>query len=505
MTIATLVLLFGALAGGASTGGPPPQEVALASAVAAEPPGSAVAAEPPQASPDALAHGTEGPPPGTPTISLDAAVRLALERNFALLDSDDVLAGALWAERTARSRFLPSLTPLYQRAEERSLYELDLAQQLPFTGGRLGASGRYQTDPGRDAPYPRTTDLRLQLTQPLLRGFGPNASLFELRNARRLRVGQERAVALARQRVVIDVSRSFYDVIAYRQLLDVARQSLSRTEALLRSSSARLEAGMASKLDVFRAQLQAAQGRDALVRSESSLASALERFRAVLALAPGDPLEPAAAALPPLDASGTEPVEQLVQVALDRRLELREAREQVDDARRAASLARQNLLPQLDLDLSFTQSGVGGSFGDAWTAGDRRLSVALSASYPLQQSAARADRALAQIQLGGRERLVRQREIEVEQEVRQARRDLVQIRKSLELQQQAVAVAGQQRRLAVLRYERGLGSNFDVVDAETSLVAARSALVQLTASWVVARLELQRATGTLEVPAEPAP
>ena len=62
-------------------------------------------------------------------------------------------------------------------------------------------------------------------------------------------------------------------------------------------------------------------------------------------------------------------------------------------------------------------------------------------------------------------------------------RELEQIQKSVELQRKAVEVADQQRRLAVLRYQRGLGSNFDVVDAESSLVTARSALVQLLTSY----------------------
>ena len=308
-----------------------------------------------------------------------------------------------------------------------------------------------------------------------------------------------------RQQLAIDVARAFYDVIAYRQLLDVARQSLSRTESLLRSSTARLEVGMASKLDVFRAELQASQARESMVRSEASLASALERFRAVLALGPGDPLEPESAALPALDRAAAVPLGTLVRGALERRLELLEVRDQVDDARRAASLARQNLLPQLDLNLSLTQSGYGGSFGDAWTAGDRRVGVSVNASYPLRQSAARATSALAQIQVVGRERHLRQRELEIEQEVRQALRDLEQIEKSIELQRKAVEVAAQQRRLAVLRYQRGLGSNFDVVDAESSLVTARSALVQLMTSRAVARLELERRTGGLDVLTEFAP
>ncbi len=465
-------------------------------------------AEPPASeaqTPAAAAAGVSvGPGTGAPTITLPAAVRLALERNFALLDWADALTGARWLEKTARSQFLPTATPFYQRTGERSVYELDLAQELPWLGGSLTASGRYLTDPASGAPYPRATDVRLTLRQPLLRGFGPNASLFELRNARRLRVGQERRLLLERQQVVIDVTRTFYDVIANRQLLDVARQSLSRTEALLRSSSARLEVGMASKLDVFRAELQASQARESTLSTEASLASALERFRSVLALAPDDPVEPEAAPLPALARPKVD-LAALVREALARRLELVEAREQVDDAHRAASLSLQNLLPQLDLNVSLAQSGYGGSFADAWTPRDRRVDVSVSASYPLRQSVARQASALAQLQVAGRERRVRQQELAIEQEVRQALRDLEQIEKSVELQQKAVEVAAQQRRLAVLRYERGLGSNFDVVDAESSLVTARSALVQRVTSWALARLELERATGTLDVPTETTP
>jgi outer membrane protein TolC len=445
-----------------------------------------------------------GPTEGAPTMSLAAAVRLALERNFALLDSVDALGASRWQEKAAFGQFLPTVTPIYQRSDERTVWGVDLAQKLPWTGGTLSAAGRYLSEPTADAPFPKTTDLRLVLTQPLLRGVGPNATFFDLKNARRAVQGQERSLALAQQRLAVDVASAFYGVIAQRQLLEVARQSLDRTEALLRSSEARLQVGLASKLDVFRAELQAAQARDAMVRSEAGLASALERFRALLALPPSDPVEPEAAALPaPADDLG--PVEVLVQQALDSRLELREVRDQVGDARRAASLATQNLLPQLDLSVGLTQLGFGGSFSDSWRAGDSRVEVFLSASYPLQQSSLRANRAVAQIEVGARERAVRQGELEVEQQVRQARRNLEQVRKSVDLQRRAVGVAAQQRRLAVLRYERGLGSNFDVVDAESSLVTARSALVQLLTAYAVARLDLKRATGTLDVLREFAP
>jgi outer membrane protein TolC len=445
-----------------------------------------------------------GPTPGAPTMSLAAAVRLALERNFALLDSLDTLNASRWQEKAAVGQFLPTVTPIWQRSDQRTVWGVDLAQKLPWTGGTLSATGRYLSEPTADAPFPRTTDLRLLLSQPLLRGVGPNATFFELTNARRAVQGQQRSLTLAQQRLAVEVAAAFYAVIAQRQLLDVARQSLGRTEALLKSSAARLEVGLASKLDVFRAELQAAQARDAMVRSEAALASALERFRALLALPPADPVEPEAAPLPS-PADDFAPTQELVARALDTRLELAEARDQVSDARRAASLATQNLLPQIDLNVGMTQLGYGGSFGDAWTAGDRRVEVYLSASYPIQQASQRAGQAVARIQVDARERAVRQAELDVEQQVRQALRDLDQVRKSVELQRQAVEVAVQQRRLAVLRYQRGLGSNFDVVDAESSLVTARSALVQLLTSYAVARLDLKRTTGTLDVQQEFAP
>jgi outer membrane protein TolC len=97
---------------------------------------------------------------------------------------------------------------------------------------------------------------------------------------------------------------------------------------------------------------------------------------------------------------------------------------------------------------------------------------------------------------------LRLREYEIEAEVRAALRDLERIRKSVELQRKAVDLAEQQQRLATLRYQRGLASNFDVVDAEGSLVTARTALVSLLTEYQVARMELLRATGTLDVERE---
>jgi outer membrane protein TolC len=202
-----------------------------------------------------------------------------------------------------------------------------------------------------------------------------------------------------------------------------------------------------------------------------------------------------------------EPLEVLVQRALENRLELQEARDQVGDAERSASLAKQNMLPELDLNVGVTQLGFGRSFGDAWRGGltDRQVEFFVSASYPIRQTTLKANRAVRELEVGVRQRGVTQLELEIEREVHRAWRELDRIRQSVEVQVQAVDVAEKQRRLAELRYQRGLASNFDVVDAESNLVVARSSLVSLLTSYAVARLELKRVTGTLSVDTEFAP
>jgi outer membrane protein TolC len=485
---ALILLATVGVAPAAEGGAPPPQETA----------------ETLRATPDEAAVGepTSGPRPGAVGISLAQAVAIALDRNFGILTAGDNVAAAKQRESASRSQFYPTLTPQYLRSTDEQALALDASQRLPWTGGKLSAIGAVRSNTTSEIGPSRVTDLRLLFTQPLLRGFGPTPTQFDLVNSQRARQTQERALDLGRQRLAVQVAAAFYQIVQQRQLLAVAEQSLKRSEGLRRASEARLEVGLVSKLDVFRAQLQASQAEDAMVRAQAGLEDALERFRVLLGLPPTDATEPEAVTLPDPSEDAPEPVEVLVPRALANRVELEEIRDQVTDARRTATLTRQALLPQLDLNLALTRGGLGNSFGDSFRAADRGFSFFLTTSYPLSRGTAVAAKTTAEIELQGRLRAVDQRRLEVESEVRSAVREMDRIRKSVELQGKAVEVAEQQLRLATLRYERGLASNFDVVDAEGRLIESRTALVGLRTSYQVARIELLRVTGTLDLARE---
>jgi outer membrane protein len=451
-----------------------------------------------------------GPQPGTPVVDLLEAVAMALRSNYQLLGGVDLVRGARLGESAARAQFFPKLTPSFQRALTDTgavaarTFSLGAQQRVPWSNGTLEATGALRTDPLADPALGRASDLSLSLKQPLLRGFGPTASFREITLARRAREAQERAFVRQEQDLIVRVTASFYQVVRQRQLMTVARQSLDRSENLLRASEARMRAGLASKLDVYRAELSLSYAQTAMISAETELQTGLEDFRVLLGRNPMDAVEPAAVTLSEDEhlQLRLEPLPVLVDRALANRLDLQETHDLVDDARRTASLARQNLLPQLDLTASMTRKGLGPSFGSSLGAlGDNRVEMFLSTSYPLERSSDRLSKALADMAVAASQRSFAQRRLEIEAEVRQAVRNLDRIVKNVELQRKGVDLAAQQHRLATLRYQRGIASNFDVVEAEEKLVAARAMLIGLLSDFQVARMGLDRVTGDLDVEA----
>ena len=437
-------------------------------------------------------------------VTLEDAWRIGLRDSFTMASARDAVRAADINALQARSRFFPKITPSYFNGPTERGWSVAASQSLPWLGGELQAERTSRTFEGILTPAARATDTSFTWSQPLLRGLGPNASLYDLRNARRARQAQDRAFILTRQRFMVEVARVHYQTLAQRELLSVARQSAARSVALRKASEARLEVGLSNKLDVYRAQLSESQAEQSTVQAETALQNAIEQFHFLLGRPPDDPSEPAPGEIAQATDHAIAPIDELVEIALGARVDLAEARDLVEDARRTASLSRQNLLPDMSLNLRFTEQRGSGPAGP-YAVTNRRWESFFAASLPLERAGDVAQWQLSNLEVTTRQRAYEQRRYEVENEVRSTHRQLLSLARSISTQQGAVDIADQQLRLANLRYQRGLASNFDVVDAEGSLLTARSSLVQLLAAYQVARLDLERVIGRLDLPKEPGP
>jgi outer membrane protein TolC len=307
----------------------------------------------------------------------------------------------------------------------------------------------------------------------------------------------------ARRRLVLEVAAAFYTIVRQQRLVHAGERALDRAANLRRASEARTKVGLATRLDVLRAELLAAQAEAYLATQREGLADGADRLKVLVGRPIEQPLEIAvdgplangvADALPIAPAA----VDGLVAVAYETRLELREARDRVADAERDASVARWKLLPDVSLSASYTQRGLGAPeralFPDRF--GGWRLAVVTS--YGLDRTSLTAATERAGIAARAARRAVADLEQQAAAEVRRAWRARARAAASVEIQAKAVELAQKQLRLAQLRYERGLAGNFDVVDAEAHVFAAESGLIAAEVETALAALALEHAVGTLD-------
>ena len=78
---------------------------------------------------------------------------------------------------------------------------------------------------------------------------------------------------------------------------------------------------------------------------------------------------------------------------------------------------------------------------------------------------------------------------------------LIQTKKALDVQQATIASAEEGLRIARLRYESGVGTQLEVLSAQTALTDARRLYAEALYSFRIARAGLQKAT-TLSIDTE---
>lgn len=370
-----------------------------------------------------------------------------------------------------------------------------LSKQLPV-GTTVALDGRTTTF-GNGATQFRDTGYTLGVSQQLLRGW-TTAAANERDRSRRGTESAGRAFDDARQRLVVSVAETYFAVIRNTRLLEAAQGTLDRARQLKTVSDARASVGLATGLDVLRADLLMSQSDAALAMQREALESASDALQTLIGRPVGRDLALADTDAGVVDDPADEPVEYFISSALVRRAETLEARDRILDASRSESIARWNLFPPLTLDVNYTRRGLGGAADPFGAALYNGWQVRLVSSYALDHADQKAAAGVAAIAVSAARRNQQDTGRRLEDEVRRAYRSWTRTKATLAIQAKAVTIAERQLRLAQLRYDTGVAGNFDVIDAENGLLQAKSALIGAEVDRAVASLTLARVSGTLD-------
>ena len=445
-------------------------------------------------------------------LSLRAAVGAALTTSPLLRTSDDARQLAEIRAAQANGQFGLKASPSLSTGSDPlgnplRTFGFGVSKRLP-TGADVQATAnsfRY----GQDAVL-RDSGYAFNVTQPLTRGFGITTAA-ERANTKRTIVTAERNAAEARHQLIVSTAEAYFAVLRQRRQIENAQRAVDRASRLRIGSVARAQVGLATELDVLRADLLSARAESSLAVAQEQLENALDTLKTTVGRRLDSDLElddealsdsslQAAGLVPEpaaLSGSPEEIVERLSQAAFAARLDLREARDRIADARRVETVARFNLFPQTSMNVTYTRRGLGSStdlFGpllNGWR-------VSFSSNYTLDRAEGRAAAATSSLTLHAAADEAVALEQRIRAEVRRAYRAWDRGRSAVDIQAKAVAIAEKQVRLAEIRYERGVAGNFDVVDAEGLLFQARADLEGARIDRALAGINLSRATGQLD-------
>jgi NodT family efflux transporter outer membrane factor (OMF) lipoprotein len=369
--------------------------------------------------------------------------------------------------------------------QARAQYDIRNADRLPTVG--VSAGGTRAPNAAGDQATSYTASLGFSAWE--IDFFGRIASLSESALARYLATDEGRKAAQVT--LVSSVANAWLNLAADEELLALTRDTLATREETLRLTRLRFENGVTSEIDFSLARSLTESSRAALAQ--------LQRQRAIdlntLALLIGQPVSPEFAVgvttqgvkLP--DVPAGLPAEVLV-----RRPDVRQAEQLMVAANADIGAARAAFFPRITLT-----AGVGTASSELsglFSGGSWGYTVAPSLLQPIFDAGRnRANLASAEV---GRDIAIAQYERAIQQAFREVA-DALAGRATFGEQVRALGAVvdaeSTRFRLARLRYDSGVASYLDLLDAQRALFTAQTSLVQSRLAALQNQVLLYRSLG----------
>lgn len=358
----------------------------------------------------------------------------------------------------------------------------------------------FLRDIGSGDGWDAVSHLSLNITQPILRGFGRSIVEEPLTQAERDVLYEARAYERFRRTFAVRIADSFFRVLEQVDRLENEEANFQNLVKLRERNEAFAEAGRLTDIQVDQARQDEFRARDRLISARRDLESALDDFKLTLGL----PIEVELA----LDEGGQRALEawpglrsdlaesEVVALALLHRLDHLTIVDRLVDAERgvlvAADALRMGLELGVEADFASDEGRPGALRGGLWKAN-------LGLDLPIDRIPERNAYRRALIERDAAERGVEQSLDEVRSELRDALRSLAAARASYEIQVGAVELARRRIESAALNLEAGRASTRDLLEAQDDLLTAQNDLAANLTDTILAGLALYRDMELLDV------
>ncbi|HBE50395.1 MAG TPA: transporter [Cyanobacteria bacterium UBA11369] len=422
----------------------------------------------------------------TQPLTLQQAIELARRNNRDLQVAQLQLERAQATLREARAALFPTV-------------DLDVTfSGARSTGTELGIEAQREAQ--RNVPPELRQEIADERTSTQLNSaVGINYNIFtagrvqaQIRAAQeQIRINQLQVESLGEQ-TRLDVSLAYYDLQQADEQVRISESAVRNAQRSLQDAQALFDAGLGTRFDVLRAQVQLARENQNLIRARSDRQTRRRDLARLLSV----PQSVNVVAADPVAVAGlwNPTLEQSIVLAFQNRAELQQRLAERNVNREQRRIARSDRFPQLSLFFNYNlldafNDGLG--LADGYQAGARlRWSIFDGGAANARAAQEEADIGIAETQFANDRNRIRFR-------VEQAYFTLQSSLENIQTASVALEQAAEALRLARLRFQAGVGTQTEVIDAENDLTTAEGDRVRAILDYNRALATLQREVSNL--------
>ncbi len=399
-------------------------------------------------------------------------------------------AGAAQAETLAdamRAAYRNNPTLNADRARQRGTDELVPAAKSgwrPTVNATAEIQREWTDSTGRDNAHRDSTTVRIDLSQPIFRGFRTVEGIKSAKAT--VEAGRQQLLA-TEQSVLFNVAAAYLAVVRDQQILAIRKQNVANLQKQAKAAQARFDAGEVTRTDVSQSRARVSGAQGDVASAQSNLQGSIAAYVNVVGHKPSK-LKYSRLGKVPRSLEAALATAQEINPRILAAAFVREA------ARHDVKVAKGVLLPELSLQASATRVDKldnGSSYSDQAT-------VSGVLSIPLYQ----AGREYANIRQT--KQTASQRQIQIIEATRSVREQVTTAWYALISSAQAITAAKAQVAAAALaldginqEYLVGSRTTIDVLNAQQEVLSARLGLISAEYAQMISNYQLLQAMGKL--------
>jgi outer membrane protein TolC len=289
----------------------------------------------------------------------------------------------------------------------------------------------------------------------------------------------------------IAVGTQYLLALADAAQIENARALEKADEVAYQQAKASHDAGVGTNLDELRARVQLQTQQQTLINDENAFAKDKIALNRLIGL-PADQ-EIMLTDTAPYAEYAELPLEDAKKLAYERRKDLLSLQEQLVVAAQARKAVRAERLPVVSFNGYYGVLGEIGSLYHGVFAATGKVSVPV-----FQEGQLRGEREVADAQVVALRQQIDSLRVTIEEQIRSAMLDVQSSNDLVKVARSNVDLATQELQDASDRFSAGVDDNLPVVQAQATLAAAQSRLVETLYQYNQSKLTLARNTGVVE-------